>query len=81
MFNVMYGQPLCDLFSMSEVFRRDCLYLWTGIRERNRIDFDVEIITQLLRKGIARTSGELSVAIAQRGQATEHASQPVDVVT
>jgi hypothetical protein len=47
--NVLYGQRMQDPFTMYKVFRRDCLY---GLRfERNRFDFDHELVIKLVRKG------------------------------
>lgn len=47
--NVLYGQRMQDPFTMYKVFRRDCLH---GLEfECSRFDFDVELVTKLLRKG------------------------------
>ena len=47
--NVLYRQRMQDPFTMFKVFRRECLY---GLDfECNRFDFDVELLTKLLRKG------------------------------
>jgi glycosyltransferase involved in cell wall biosynthesis len=47
--NVLYGQRLKDPFTMYKVFRRDCL---DGVKlERNRFDFDIELVVKLIRKG------------------------------
>lgn len=47
--NVLYGQRMRDPFTMYKVFRRDCLY---GLEfERNRFDFDHELVIKLVRKG------------------------------
>lgn len=47
--NVLYGQHLNDPFTMYKVFRRDCL---DGLTlERNRFDFDIELVVKLIRKG------------------------------
>jgi glycosyltransferase involved in cell wall biosynthesis len=47
--NVLYRQRLKDPFTMYKVFRRDCL---DGITlERNRFDFDIELVVKLIRKG------------------------------
>jgi SAM-dependent methyltransferase len=47
--NLIYRQRLKDPFTMYKVFRRDCLY---GVRfECNRFDFDIELVTKLVRKG------------------------------
>jgi len=47
--NVLYGQRLDDPFTMYKVFRRDCLEGLT--LERNRFDFDIELVVKLIRKG------------------------------
>jgi glycosyltransferase involved in cell wall biosynthesis len=47
--NVLYRQRLNDPFTMYKVFRRDCLH---GLSlERNRFDFDIELVVKLIRKG------------------------------
>ncbi|MCL4465939.1 MAG: glycosyltransferase [Chloroflexi bacterium] len=47
--NVLYGQRMCDPFTMYKVFRRDCLY---GLEfECNRFDFDHELVIKLVCKG------------------------------
>ena len=47
--NILYGQRMQDPFTMYKIFRRDCLH---GLEfECNRFDFDVELVTKLLRKG------------------------------
>lgn len=47
--NVLYRQRMQDPFTMFKVFRRECLY---GLDfECNRFDFDVELLSKLLRKG------------------------------
>jgi hypothetical protein len=49
MLNVLYRRRMRDPFTMFKVFRRECLY---GLEfECNRFDFDVELLTKLLRKG------------------------------
>jgi glycosyltransferase involved in cell wall biosynthesis len=47
--NVLYGQHLNDPFTMYKVFRRDCLDGLTF--ERDRFDFDIELVAKLIRKG------------------------------
>ena len=47
--NVLYRKRMQDPFTMFKVFRRECLY---GLEfECNRFDFDVELLSKLLRKG------------------------------
>lgn len=47
--NVLFLQRLRDPFTMFKVFRRDCLF---GLEfERNRFDFDFELLIKLIRKG------------------------------
>jgi SAM-dependent methyltransferase len=47
--NLLYGQRMRDPFTMYKVFRRECLY---GLDfECNRFDFDIELLSKLLRKG------------------------------
>jgi hypothetical protein len=47
--NLLYGRRMQDPFTMFKVFRRECLY---GLDfECNRFDFDIELLTKLLRKG------------------------------
>lgn len=47
--NLLYHQRMQDPFTMFKVFRRECLY---GLDfECNRFDFDVELLSKLLRKG------------------------------
>ncbi len=49
LFNALYQERMQDPFTMYKVFRRDCLY---GLEfECNRFDFDVELVSKLLRKG------------------------------
>ena len=49
LFNWLYRQKLNDPWTMYKVFRRDCLH---GLKlECNRFDFDVELVTKLVRKG------------------------------
>jgi len=47
--NVLYHQRLKDPYTMFKVFRRDCLAGLTF--ECDRFDFDIELVTKLLRKG------------------------------
>lgn len=47
--NVLFLQRLRDPFTMYKVFRRDCLF---GLEfERDRFDFDYELLIKLIRKG------------------------------
>jgi glycosyltransferase involved in cell wall biosynthesis len=49
MLNLFYRRRMQDPFTMYKVFRRECLY---GLEfECNRFDFDVELLSKLLRKG------------------------------
>lgn len=47
--NILYGQRMRDPFTMYKLFRRDCLH---GLElERNRFDFDHELVIKLVQKG------------------------------
>ncbi len=47
--NLLFRQSMTDPFSMFKVFRKDCLY---GLRfECNGFNFDVELVSKLIRKG------------------------------
>lgn len=49
LFNVLYQQRLDDPWTMYKVFRRDCLH---GLKfECCRFNFDVELLSKLVRKG------------------------------
>jgi SAM-dependent methyltransferase len=47
--NTLYQKRMNDPFTMFKVFRRDCLSDLTF--ECNRFDFDVELVSKLIRKG------------------------------
>jgi len=49
LFNLLYGQRLNDPWTMYKVFRRDCLHKLKF--ECCRFNFDVELLSKLVRKG------------------------------
>ena len=49
LFNKLYGQNLSDPWTMYKVFRRECLH--GVVFESNRFNFDVELVSKLVRLG------------------------------